>query len=87
VTTVQAPPVPATQPVAVAATQPVGPPRAVAATQPVTDPFADAGRSKRTVTLIRGVARSEVVFESSGKSGDGHANDAVTSTKDGEDQE
>jgi pilus assembly protein CpaB len=80
-------PVPATQPITVAATQPVAPQRAVAATQPITDPFADAGRSKRTVTLIRGVARSEVVFESSGKSGDGHANDAVTSTKDGEDQE
>jgi pilus assembly protein CpaB len=72
-------PVAAVQPPPVAATQP-----AVAATQPVTDPFAEGGRGKRTVTLIKGGARSEVVFEA--PKADPHA-DAVTSTNEGEEQQ
>jgi hypothetical protein len=79
-----APPVAAVQPPPVAATQPVASTQSVASTQPVTDPFADQGRGRRTVTLIKGGARSEVVFDTKN---DSHGDDAVTSTREGPDQE
>ena len=79
VETVQAPPVPATRP--------------VAATQPTSDPFAEAPRNRRTVTLIRGGTRTEVVFDMTSKGDDvtragrksvqPKAGDVMTSTRDG----
>jgi pilus assembly protein CpaB len=78
------PPVAAVQPPQVAATQPVASTKPVASTQPVTDPFVEPGRGKRTVTLIKGGARSEVVFDTRNES---HGDDAVTSTREGPEQE
>jgi pilus assembly protein CpaB len=78
------PPVAAAQPPPVAATQPVASTQPIASTQPVTDPFVDPGRGRRTVTLIKGGARSEVVFDTKN---DSHGDDAVTSTREGPDQE
>ena len=73
------PPVAATQPLVVATTRPA------ATTQPVTDPFAEPGRGRRLVTLIKGGTRSEVMFDA--PKNDPHGDEAVTSTHEGEDQE
>lgn len=55
----------------------------VATTQPA-DPFAgETNRPRRTVTLIRGGQRSEVVFDGPAKSSGTKSDQAVTSTNDG----
>jgi pilus assembly protein CpaB len=62
------------------ATQPA--PNPVASSQPATDPFTDGTRQRRTVTLIRGGTRSEVVFEVPAKAAEARSDDAVTRTED-----
>lgn len=61
----------------VATTQPSG-------TQSTSDPFAgESSRPRRTVTLIRGGQRSEVVFDGPAKSIESKSDQAVTSTNEG----
>lgn len=80
---------------------PVEPPVAVVqppplpATQPAADPFVEPVPTKRTVALIKGGTRTEVVFDLSGrpagpqavdgKTGEAAPNNVVTSTSDGGD--
>jgi pilus assembly protein CpaB len=76
-------------------TPPVTPPatQPVATTQPAADPFAEPVKNRRTVTLIKGGTRTEVVFDLGPKArdvkrpddkpGEPAAGDVVTSTRDG----
>lgn len=80
---IEPPPVIVPPPIAVApvaATQPV---TTVATTRPATDPFAEPARIRRTVTLIKGGSRTEVIFDLPGKAETMKPGDMVTSTNEG----
>jgi pilus assembly protein CpaB len=54
----------------------------VASTQPVADPFEEPATTRRTVTLIKGGVRTQVVFEQP-KAGEPKTGEVVTSTNEG----